>query len=135
MNSGFKLLRLRCGLSQTEAAIFLNVAESTIQSWDQSRRTAPPGVLTELRDLYDKIEAAAENALAVLADTAGDTEIEIGLTADDHEARQLGLPCVGAHEALLGLVIAWSDRPVKIVPRGSTAATAGAVQAREADEK
>jgi hypothetical protein len=57
--------------------------------------------------------------------------IEIGLAADDHEAQALGWPCVGAQEAMLGLVVARCRRPVRIVPRGSTVATAAATDAHD----
>lgn len=130
MTSAFKLLRLRCGLSQSEAARFLAVSESSVHNWDQGRRTAPTGVADDLQRLYRQIESAAKQALVLLSSAADATEIEIGIASDDFEAQQLGLPCVGAHEALLGLVISCSDRPIKIVPRGSTTATAGAIQAR-----
>lgn len=132
MSSAFKILRMRCGLSQSEAARFLTVSESSIQSWDQGRRTAPPGVVDDLRQLYRQIESAAQQALTVVNSAAAGAKIEIGIVSDDHEAHQLGLPCVGAHEALVGLVIAWSDRPIKSVPLGSTTSTAGALQAPNA---
>lgn len=132
MGSAFRLLRLRCGLSQKEAATLLRVSESSIHNWDQGRRTAPPGVIDDLRRLYLQIESAAQQTLILIDSGAEGTEIEIGLAADDYEAQRLGLPCVGAHEALIGLVIALSDRAIKIVPRGTTSATAGAIQAREA---
>ena len=72
--------------------------------------------------------------LAEIAQLAGDAppdRIEIGLAADDAEARQIGWPCVGAQAAMLGIVAAHVD--VVIVPRGSTPATAAA--ADEADRR
>lgn len=137
MKTAFALLCDRCGLSQTEAAGFLDARLDTVKSWSSGRKgqsRTPDGVLDELRDLYAKIEEAASNAsdkIEALIDANGEPEeLEIGLATDDHEARQLGLPCVGAHEALVGLVIAgFPGLRFKIVPRGSTAGTAAAADA------
>lgn len=58
-------------------------------------------------------------------------EIELGYPADDHEARQLGFQTVSAWSAMAPRVIAEVDAPIKLVPRGSTPATAAAIDARE----
>lgn len=129
----FALLIDRCGLSHQEAAEFLQVRRDTVHSWSTDRRPAPAGVIGQLRALYRAIDRAANEAMAELGraikQRGAPEVIELGLASDDHEARSLGLPCVGAHAALLGLVAARLDVPVVIVPRGSTAATAGAADA------
>lgn len=87
-------------------------------------------MIAELRSLYAKIEKAATEALAVIAVAPGEVDvIELGVSADNHEAQSLGWPCVGAHAAVLGLVAARCGQPVRIVPRGSTVATAAAADA------
>jgi hypothetical protein len=137
MKTTFSLLCDRCGLSQPAAADFLKTRLDTVKSWSSGRNEAKVSVLDELRDLYARIEEAAEAAseqIEALLDARIDApdEIEIGLASDDHEARQLGLPCVGAHEALIGLVVAgFPGQRFKIVPRGSTAGTAAAIAAAE----
>ncbi|MEM7428633.1 MAG: hypothetical protein AAF441_21295 [Pseudomonadota bacterium] len=90
--------------------------------------------MNDLRALYAVIDTAA-------LDQADEIErqikrnpveqIEIGIAVDDHEAQGLGLPCAGAHGALIGLVVTQIDVPFRIVPRGSTVATAGAADERE----
>jgi len=124
----FALLLDRCGLSHREAADVLGVRLDTVKSWAAGRNRAPPGAVADLRTIYARIERAAEEALAVIREQAPEL-VEIGLASDDHEARSLGWPCVGAHAALLGLIAARCGAPVRVVPRGTTAATAGAADA------
>ncbi len=110
----------------------LGVRLDTVKSWSLGRNPTPVGVIAELRLLYAGIERAAGEALAVLdVHAPGDAEIELGLAADDAEAQSLGWPCVNAHTAVLGLVIARCGRPVRIVPRGSTPATEAATAAAQ----
>lgn len=90
-----------------------------------------PAVLDELRGLYARIERAAAEAIAAIQQAPDGAEIEIGLASDDPEAQSLGWPCVGAQAAVLGLVVAALDRPVRIVPRGSTQASGAPVEVRE----
>lgn len=126
--TAFALLIARCGFSHREAADFLSVRLDTVKSWSAGRNRAPAGAIADLRALHAKIERAASEALAVIAEQKPE-EIELGIVADDHEAQGLGWPCVGAHAAVLGLVVARAGIPVRIVPRGSTPATAAAAEA------
>lgn len=132
MTTLFALLEQNCGLSHQEAANFLNTRVDTVKSWASGRRTAPADVLNELRNLSDTIDRAASEALALIREKAATGFVELGYAADDYEARQLGWPCVGAQQAMLGRVIA-GLRGVEVVlsPRGSTPGTAGAAGAHE----
>lgn len=125
MTSAYDLLRQRCGLSQQEAADLHKVRLDTIKSWCSDRRHAPGGVIDELRRLYEKINAEAVRLVAKASKTDPDLEIELGLAADDAEAQAIGWPCVGAHAAAIGLVIARIRNPVVIEPYGSTPASVG----------
>lgn len=125
----YDLLRRRCGLSQAEAAAFHGVRLDTVKKWCGGINRASPAVLAELRGLHDKIERVATEALAAIAAAPEAEEIELGFAADDHEAQALGWPCIGAQAASLGLVLARCDRPLRLVPRGSTLATAAAAEA------
>lgn len=133
MTTAYALLLDRCGLSQREAAAFHGVRLDTVKSWSSGRNRAPAGAIEELRALYARIERAATEALAQIAALARShcepAEIELGLASDDHEAQALGWPCVGAHAAVLGLIAARAGLPVRIVPHGSTAASAAAADA------
>lgn len=123
------LLLDRCGLSHREAASFCSVRVDTVKSWSSGRNPTPPGVIAELRKLYAHQLLSAQEALTMIAAAPPSAEIELGLSADDHEAQALGWPCVGAQAAMLGMVVARAGRPVRIVPRGSTPGTAAAAQA------
>ncbi len=129
MTTAYALMLARCGLSHREAADLHRVRLDTVKSWACGRNPVPAGAQAELRRLYAQIGRAAEEALAVINAADGADAVEIGLASDDHEARALGWPCVGAHSALLGLVAVLATVPVEIVPRGSTVATAGAADA------
>lgn len=134
MKSLYALLRERCGLSIREAASFHDVPNDTVVSWSSGRRNAPAGVIAELRELHATIELAAAHGVAEIQSLIRDRapeSIEIGLATDDHEAQQLGFPCVGAHAAALGRIAALIDLPIKIAPRGTTAATAAAADAHD----
>lgn len=135
----FALLIDRCGLSHREAAAFLDVSEASIASMAAGRRSTPQGIVEELRALYALIRRGADQAIAFIEGWEDPPEeIELGLAADDHEAQspEIGLPCVGAHAAMLGMVAAGlKGRRVTIVPRGSTPATAGAADAHERRRK
>jgi len=127
----YALMLQACGLSIREAAAFHGVREDTVKSWSSGRARDghPDGPLRELRALHDRIATAAEAALALIEARPDAAEIEIGYPADDHEARALGFPCVGAWRAMAAQVVAELGRPVTLVPRGSTPATAGAADA------
>lgn len=125
----YTLLLQACGLSHREAAELHGVRLDTVKSWSSGRNRAPEGVLADLRTLYTAIRRAADQALAVFAEVPAGDEIEVGYPADDHEARALGFPCVGAWRAMMALVAAELDRRVALVPRGSTPATAAAIEA------
>jgi hypothetical protein len=88
--------------------------------------------LDELRSLIHKQSRAAAETLAQLSKLSPGKldEIELGYPADDYEAKELGWLCVGAWAAMAARVIAESKRKIKLVPRGSTPATAAAIEAR-----
>lgn len=134
MTTTYALLLDRCGMSQREAAAFHGVRPDTVKSWAAARRAAPDGVIAELRVLYARIERAAAEGVKTIK-TQRATEVDLGLASDDHEARSLGWPCVGAHAAVLGLVAARSSAAVSVVPRGSTPATAAAADVHERGER
>ncbi|MBF0250593.1 MAG: hypothetical protein HQL35_08210 [Alphaproteobacteria bacterium] len=136
MASLFSLLCHVCGLSQRESAAFLDAREDTIKSWSSGRRQAPDGVIGQLAELADAIDAAADRLVAAVADNAppGDGVIELGVASDDAEAQSIGWPCVGAHRAALGLAVARGmaeGYTFAIVPRGSTVATAAAADVHD----
>jgi len=130
MTTIFSLLTQVCGLSQREAAAFLDARIDTVKSWSAGRNPAPSGVIDELAVLAEKIDAAADGLVEAIANMPADgTIIELGIASDDVEAQTIGWPCVGAHRAALALAVARGmaeGHLFKISPRGSTVGVAGA---------
>jgi hypothetical protein len=131
----YSVLISYAGLSHREASDFHKVRLDTVKSWSSGRNHVPEGAIDELIDLINMQDQIANSALLriyVLATENGTPEtIELGYPADDHEAQTLGWPCVGAWRAMAARVIAKSTHPVRLVPRGSTPATAAAIDERE----
>jgi hypothetical protein len=107
----FSLLCSVCGLSHREAADFLGVRLDTVKSWSAGRNRAPDGVLDALADLAAKIDAAADETVDEIArqskrSKATPAEVELVISPNDAAARKRGWPCVGAHRAVLALIVA-----------------------------
>jgi len=133
MTTIFSLLSQTCGLSHREAAEWLGVRLDTVKSWSAGRNGTPDRVINNLVDLAAKIDIAANEAIDCIDEVASSCgerrTIEIGLSSDDAEAQSLGWPCVGAHKAVSGLIVSRgmaAGYTFKIVPRGTTPATAAA---------
>ncbi|WP_427024878.1 hypothetical protein ACP4J4_02755 [Aureimonas ureilytica] len=125
-----------CGLSRRDAASAFGVPPETVDHWRAEDDGVPIAVLDALTRLDRQIDATAEQTLARLAAMPGVERpdvIELGVATTDEEARSLGLPCVGAHRALLGRIVVRGTirgHLFAIVPRGSTAASQAAVLGR-----
>ena len=129
----FALLLGAAGLSHREASDFLQVRLDTIHAWSSGRNNCRPAVLSELRDLIQKQERAAREAIAQIEQARAldpAAEIELGYPTDDYEAENLGWPCVGAWRAMAARVLV-AALPVRLVPRGSSLATAAAIEAHQ----
>jgi hypothetical protein len=109
----FAVLAERCGLSQREAAEFLKVRLDTIKSWCAGRNVAKPAVIVELRELYAKIQAAADNLVQHnerLLELQRERKIQqcaivFGLAETDDVARAYGFPSQGPYMAAIGLAL------------------------------
>ena len=104
--TAYKLLMQRCGLSQSEAAEFHEVGIDTVKSWCVDRNPAPAAALAELRQLHLGISLAATRLAEKAVKRLRGGSVELGVVDDDRAALALGFPCVGAHEAALGLALA-----------------------------
>jgi hypothetical protein len=127
----YRLLLSRVGLSQADAAALHGVRLDTVKSWCAGRNPAPAGVIADLRALYAFQRRAADEALALAAKAPDGAEIELGYAVDDADARAIGWPSAAAQHASLGMVVARLGRPVRLVPRGTTLATAAAADAHD----
>ena len=132
MTTPFSLLVLLAGLSQREAGDFLGVRIDTVKSWSSGRNRCPDGALADMRRLVAQQERTASEALAQIEHMESGhglpDAIELGEPVDDDDARSIGWPCVGAWRGMAARVVAGTDRPVEIVPRGSTPATRAAAR-------
>jgi len=132
MTTPFSLLVSLAGLSQREAGDFLGVRIDTVKSWSSGRNRCPDGALAELRALFVKQAQTAQETLAEIERLeigyGSPDAIELGEPVDDDDARSIGWPCVGAWRGMAARVVAGTDRPVEIVPRGSTPATRAAAR-------
>jgi transcriptional regulator with XRE-family HTH domain len=136
----FQILTQACGFSQQEAADFLGVRPDTVKSWASGRRKAPQKVLVDLAALLVQIDKSAAEALAqidtMVAEHDTTDEIDLGVASDNTEARTIGWPSVGAQCTSLALVIArgmTAGYRFRVSPRGSTPATAAAIDAYDRD--
>ncbi len=130
----FGLLCDHCGLSERVAAALFKVPENQIQKWRSGRRTAPVGIMAELRALDRMIERAAREAIATIIERREPENaicVVLGHAVDDHEALSLGWPSVDVQAAMLRRVVAGmpEDLICALVPRGSTVVTAAAADA------
>lgn len=128
----YRLLLSCVGLSQTEAAAFHAVSRDTIKSWCVGRNPAPAASIQALKALHEHQRRAAREGAKIAQMAPRKGEIELGYAVDDIEAQTLGWPCASAHYIALGMMIAQLNRPVRLVPRGSTVATAAAADAHGA---
>ncbi|MEY9537861.1 hypothetical protein ABIE85_000921 [Bradyrhizobium diazoefficiens] len=121
VTSVYDLLRQRCGLSQADAASFHDTRIDTIKSWCSDRRTAPAGVLDELRDLYADISEAGDELADVVKlmpqRDANGIFFQVGTPLDNEDAIACGFPCEGSCLAAVALAIASLPGPARIVPR------------------
>jgi hypothetical protein len=105
----------------------------------RGKSVTPPGVVLEMANLvHNQWNAAVQSvsqAQALVRQHGTPTQIPLGFPADDHEARSMGWPTVSAWQAMAGLALADMPREllplVRLVPRGSTPATAAAIDQRE----
>lgn len=121
VTSVYDLLRHRCGLSQADAASFHDTRVDTIKSWCSDRRTAPAGVLDELRDLYADIREAGEELADIVKlmpqRDANGIFFKVGTPLDNKDAIACGFPCEGSCLAAVALAIASLPGPARLVPR------------------
>ena len=124
----FKILLQSTGLSLREASRYLDVSYDSIKAWLYGKYNCPGGVILEMAVLCNKQGAAADAVLDLIEENPDAQDVEIGYCADDHEAQGLGWPTKTAHDAVIRRVIEGCDDllAIKLVPRGSTTASAAA---------
>ena len=130
----YNTLLTASGLSVREAAAFHKVRHDTAKSWSSGRNGTPYGAIDELYDLVARQLRAAKEGAKLIQDLVArqgpPEDIELGLASDDYEAQGLGWPTQTAHKVVIGLTIGLLPPDlaarVRVVPRGTTTATAAA---------
>lgn len=119
------------GLSQAEAAAYLNVRPDTVKSWSAGRNPVRSGVYSELRALAVKQRTAAVEAFKAWREAKKPGEIEFALP-DDAEINRRGWPSRGAFLTIAAHLWAMlpDDVSVTIVPSASTESVLGAERNR-----
>lgn len=82
MRTTFSAAIAICGLSQQEAADYLDVRLDTVKSWSAGRNPPPEGAWQMLSDLYRRIEDAADYASAQIEPGLMDRRAMNNLQAD-----------------------------------------------------
>jgi DNA-binding XRE family transcriptional regulator len=94
--SAFKSAIGVCGLSQSEAAAFLEVSIDTVKSWCSGRANPPRGVWQILASLFQQVQDAADGAADSMTlegiDPRAWNNIEADITGNE-------LPVEGARRA------------------------------------
>jgi hypothetical protein len=124
MTSTYNLLREACDISQLEAADYVHETRlDTVKSWSSDRRPAPQWAINQLQSLLRRIRRAGE----IYADEmkgmiAAGYSLQIGLPADDADARAHGFPSSAA--ALRAIAVALSllpdDAEIRLISRAQS---------------
>lgn len=94
--SAFKSALGVCGLSQSEAAEFLEVSIDTVKSWCSGRANPPLGVWRLMASLFEQVQDAADGAADVMDIDGIDPRALNNIEADMHGNE---LPVAGALKA------------------------------------
>lgn len=116
-----KVMLHRCGLSQTEAANYVEVQDRTVRRWLDGSLSPGPDKWQALVDLCARQDRAADEAVEQIKTTMrefGDRpdQIAIRVARTQEDADRLGWPCVGAHVAVVRRVMERAPKRIVIAP-------------------
>jgi hypothetical protein len=120
MTSIYNLLREACGISQAEAAEFVHGARlDSVKSWCSDRRTAPQGVINDLKKLAREIQNAGVTYAELLKTISKGDVYVIGLPTDERDARSHGFPSVGTQMRAIAVAISLlpENSEIRVVER------------------
>lgn len=113
-----KLLLARCGLSQTDAAAYLDREARLVRRWLDGSYPVPTEHWARLLDLCARQDRAAEETLALVREQAkqhgAPREVTIRLSRSQDGAAELGWPCIGAHLAVIRRVAEWAPKAITV---------------------
>jgi len=102
MTSQFKLLKDLVGLSNQEAADFLDARIDTVKSWSSGRHDPPPAVLSELLTLWDQMQITVDDTIKTVERLAKKVGSDQTITLEIDG----GWPCQGVKDRIVAQVIA-----------------------------
>lgn len=105
MTTPFKQALSICGLSQSEAAVFLGVRPDTIASWCAGRNRVPDGVWEQMAALYDLMDEASEEAVDLIKEKSPDN---VEFSYSGNHGKWPSVRCAMTMEAMVRLRIAES---------------------------
>lgn len=108
----FRYMLQQCGLSQDEAATFLETTPNQIAAWCGTETKVPWHILDILANLYEQIRETANDT----ADTLTEELLSYGYddikNMPDEFDRFSDLPCQGAKLACVGMTVLLASRPL-----------------------
>lgn len=92
-HSIFNLLRLRCGLNQSEVQAYLGCDTGEVLSWISGVEKPSITVMKLLTSLLEKIEAETDNLVVSIYSANPSQSVTIFMFANDAAAIKAGWPC------------------------------------------
>jgi transcriptional regulator with XRE-family HTH domain len=114
--NAFKALLNLSGMSQAQAAAYLDISPSTIDKACRGKRTTPEYAIEKLAELIQRQTDAADEALNLFDDNPDMRPVVYHPQTDD-EARKLGWPCLAAWWAMAARIAAEMPNEVQFQPR------------------
>jgi hypothetical protein len=129
----FTVMAERCGLSHAQAARFLHVTETVVQTWAAGDAAPNTAAISELRALYRRIVHSGRElgeALRIRLEAQHTRHVQIG-RVDDRQALACGFPSAGPHAAAvgIGIMLLPDDVRFELVPWHAGVPTAVSLQA------
>ncbi len=108
----FRYMLQQCGLSQVEAATFLEVTPNQITAWCDAETKVPWHILDMLANLYDQIRETANNTAETLTEELlSYTHEDIENMPDEFDGFS-ELPCRGAKLACVAMTVLSASVPL-----------------------
>ena len=129
----FTVMAERCGLSHAQAARFLHVAETVVETWARGEDAPDTAAISELRALYRRIVHSGRElgeTLRIRLEAQHSRHVQIG-RVDDRQALACGFPSAGPHAAAvgIGIMLLPDDVTFELVPWHAGVPTAVSLQA------
>lgn len=108
----FRYMLQQCGLSQDEAATFLETTPNRIAAWCGTATEVPWPILDMLANLYEQIKQVAEDTAETLTEELLAYGYDDIKNMTDEFDGFSGLPCRGAKLACVAMTLLLASRPL-----------------------